>query len=178
VGLFAEASGGTLFLDEIGDMQPTMQVKLLRALETRLVRPVGSNTEVPFDARVIAATHRDLDSAVEEGRFREDLLYRLNVIQIELPPLRARGGDILALAQHFLDRFRQRTGKNVRGLSHPVAERLLAYAWPGNVRELQNAIERAVALAQHEQIVVEDLPEKIRDYRSSHVIVTADVPEE
>ncbi|HEY1957013.1 MAG TPA: sigma-54 dependent transcriptional regulator [Polyangiaceae bacterium] len=177
-GLFAEASGGTLLLDEIGDMQPSMQVKLLRALETRTVRPVGSNVEVPFDARIIAATHRDLDTAVEEGRFREDLLYRLNVIPIELPPLRGRGGDVLVLAQHFLDRFSQRADKKVRGLSQAVAERLLSYAWPGNVRELQNAIERAVALAQHEQIVVEDLPAKIRDYRRSHVIVTADDPEE
>jgi two-component system response regulator HydG len=177
-GLFVQATGGTLFLDEVGEMPLTMQVKLLRALETRAVRPVGSNTEVPFDARIIAATNRDLETAVEERTFREDLLYRLNVIQIALPPLRARGGDVLVLAQHFLERFAARSKKDVRGLSPAFAEKLMAYAWPGNVRELQNAMERAVALAQHEQVVVEDLPERIRDYRRSHVIVASDDPDE
>ena len=177
-GLFIEAAGGTLFLDEVGEMPAAMQVKLLRALETRMLRPVGSNVEVPFDVRIVAATNRDLESAVEERRFREDLLYRLNVIQIELPPLRARGGDILLLAQHFLVRFAERSNKKIRGLSSAVADKLLAYAWPGNVRELQNCIERAVAVTQYEEIVVDDLPEKIRDYRSSHVLVTSDDPQE
>jgi DNA-binding NtrC family response regulator len=177
-GLFVQATGGTLFLDEVGEMPLTMQVKLLRALETRAVRPVGSNAEVPFDARIIAATNRDLETAVEERTFREDLLYRLNVIQIALPPLRARGGDVLVLAQTFLERFAARGKKDVRGLSPAVAEKLMAYAWPGNVRELQNAMERAVALAQHELVVVEDLPERIRDYRRSHVIVASDDPDE
>ncbi len=177
-GLFVQASGGTLFLDEVGEMPAAMQVKLLRALETRTVRPVGSNAETPFDARIVAATNRDLETAVEERTFREDLLYRLNVIQIELPPLRARGSDVLLLAQRFLERFAARAHKDVRGLSAVVAEKLLAYAWPGNVRELQNSMERAVALAQHEEIVADDLPEKIRDYRRSHVLVAGDDPGE
>ena len=177
-GLFVEANGGTLLLDEVGEMPLSMQVKLLRALETRTVRVVGSNVERPFDVRVVAATNRDLESAVEEQAFREDLLYRLNVIQVALPPLRARGNDVLALAQHFLHRFAQRGRKNVTGFLAAVAEKLLAYAWPGNVRELQNAMERAVALAEHEQIVVDDLPEKIRDYQPSHFLVTANDPEE
>ncbi len=177
-GLFTEAAGGTLLLDEVGEMPATMQVKLLRALETRMVRPVGSNVEVPFDVRIVAATNRDLESAVEDRRFREDLLYRLNVIQLELPPLRARGGDILLLAQHFLVRFAERATKKIRGFSSAVADKLLAYAWPGNVRELQNCVERAVAVTQYEELVVEDLPEKIRDYRSSHVLVTSDDPQE
>jgi len=177
-GLFVEANGGTLLLDEVGEMPLSMQVKLLRALETRTVRIVGSNIERAFDVRVVAATNRDLESAVEEQAFREDLLYRLNVIQVSLPPLRARGNDVLALAQHFLHRFAQRGKKNVTGFLVAVAEKLLAYAWPGNVRELQNAMERAVALAEHEQIVVDDLPEKIRDYQPSHFLVTANDPEE
>ena len=167
VGLFVEATGGTLFLDEVGEMPHAMQVKLLRALETRRVRPVGTNQEIAFDVRVVAATNRDLDVAVREGRFREDLLYRLNVIQVSIPPLRAREGDVLMLAQHFLERFAARSGKRVTGFSLPVAEKLLAYAWPGNVRELQNSMERAVALAQHQEVVVEDLPEKMRRYRPS-----------
>ncbi len=177
-GLLVDAHEGTLFLDEIGDMPVTVQVKLLRALEERKVRPVGATTEIPFDARVVAATHKDLESAVEEGRFREDLYYRLNVLQIELPPLRARGGDVLLLAQHFLDHFAERSGRRVGALSSAVAEKLLAYAWPGNVRELQNCMERAVALARYEQISVEDLPEKIRNYQRSHVLLASDNPDE
>ena len=166
-GLFIKASGGTLFLDEVGEMPITLQPKLLRALQERTVRPVGGDSEVSFDARIVAATNRDLELAVEEGRFREDLYYRLNVIGLELPPLRARGNDVLLLAQRFLEHFASRSGKRVVGLSPPVAQRLLAYGWPGNVRELQNCIERAVALTSFEQLTVEDLPERIRDYRAS-----------
>ncbi len=177
-GLFVEANGGTLLLDEVGEMPLSMQVKLLRALEARMVREVGSNVERPFDVRIIAATNRDLETAAVEQSFREDLLYRLNVIQVALPPLRARGNDVLALAQHFLQRFAHRGKKNVNGFLVAVAEKLLAYSWPGNVRELQNAMERAIALAEHEQIVVDDLPEKIRDYQPSHFLVTANDPEE
>jgi two-component system response regulator AtoC len=177
-GLFLEAKGGTLFLDEVGEMTTTVQAKLLRALETRTVRPVGGSAEVPFDARIVAATNRDLESAVEEKRFREDLLYRLNVVQIDVPPLRSRGSDILLLAQHFLEHFAGKSGKTITQLSSAVAEKLLAYAWPGNVRELQNCLERAVALAQYEQITVEDLPAKVRDYRQSYVVVASDDPEE
>jgi two-component system response regulator HydG len=177
-GLFVQAEGGTLLFDEIGEMPLAMQAKLLRALEEGKVRPVGGETEVSFDARIIAATNRDLESAVEEGRFREDLFFRVNVIHIELPPLRSRGTDTLLLAQHFLEQFAARSGKEVVGLSKPVAERLLAYTWPGNVRELRNAVERAVALARYDKLAVEDLPEKIRDYQSSQVFVAGTDPAE
>ncbi|MEO6419953.1 MAG: sigma-54 dependent transcriptional regulator [Polyangiaceae bacterium] len=177
-GLFVEANKGTLFLDEVGELPMPVQAKLLRALKTRTVRAVGSNVPVPFDARIVAATNRDLESAIEEQRFREDLFYRLNVVQLELPPLRSRGSDVLLLAQHFLERIAERNGKALKGLSPAVAEKLLAYAWPGNVRELQNCIARAVALAQYDQLTVEDLPEKIRDYRRSQVLLASDDPSE
>jgi len=177
-GLLIHANGGTLFLDEIAELPLALQPKLLRALQERCVRPVGGEEEVPFDARVIAATNRDLDAAVEEGRFREDLFFRLDVLRIEVPPLRARGSDVLLLAQHFLRECASRSGKAVVGLSHGAAEKLLQYAWPGNVRELANCIERAVALTNHEQILVEDLPERIRDYGGGHVLVASDDPSE
>ena len=175
-GLFLEADGGTLFLDEIGEMPTAMQAKLLRALEERRLRPVGGDAERSFDVRVLAATNRDLQAAVDEDRFREDLFYRINVIQLELPPLRARGGDILLLAQHFIQRFAKRSGKQIEGLAEPTAEKLLAYAWPGNVRELRNVMERAVALTRYNRIVVEDLPEKIRDYQSSQFLIDGSDP--
>ena len=175
-GLFLEASGGTLFLDEIGEMPPGMQAKLLRALEERSVRAVGASKETPFDARIVAATNRDLESLVEAGRFREDLYYRINVVHLQLPPLRARGGDVLALAQSFVTRYAEPMGKKVHGFSSVVGERLLAYAWPGNVRELQNCIERALALARFDEITVEDLPPKVRDYKPSFVVVATEDP--
>jgi len=163
-GLMPESDGGTLFLDEVGDIPLVVQPKLLRALEERRVRPLGATAEVPFDARVIAATNRELDEAVEEGRFRDDLYYRLNVIQLRVPPLRSRGTDILVLARRFVAQFGGRTGKPVGGIAEPAAERLLSYAWPGNVRELRNAMEHAVALARRDRITVDDLPERIRAY--------------
>jgi two-component system response regulator HydG len=177
-GLFRQANGGTLFLDEIGDLPQPLQPKLLRALQERVVRPLGSEVEVPFDVRLIAATNRDLEAAVEDRQFREDLYFRLNVIRIELPPLRARGGDILLLAQRFIEQYARQAGKPMTGLSPAVAERLLAYAWPGNVRELQNCIERAVALTRAECLGVDDLPEQIRLYRRSHVLVAGEDPSE
>ena len=177
-GLFVQANGGALFLDEIGDLPLALQAKLLRALQTRCVRPVGANEEVPFDVNLIAATNRDLESAVEEGRFREDLYFRINVIHVEMPPLRARGGDVLLLAQHFVDRYAAQAGQRVTGLSPDAAERLLAYVWPGNVRELENCIERAIALTRHETIGLDDLPEKIRGFQRSHVLVAGDDPSE
>jgi len=164
-GLFTEANGGTLFLDEIGELPLPLQPKLLRALQERRVRPVGADTEVPFDARIVAATHHDLDAAVAAGRFRQDLHFRLDVIRVELPPLRARGNDVLLLAQHFVERCAAATGTRVLGLSPSAARQLLRYPWPGNVRELQNCIERAVALARFDRIGVEDLPEKVRRAR-------------
>jgi two-component system response regulator HydG len=177
-GLFAQAKGGTLFLDEIGDMPITLQPKILRALQERMVRPLGASAELPIDVRILAATNRDLEAAIEEKRFREDLFFRLNVIQISLPPLRSRAGDVLPLAQHFLEMFARRSQRAVTGIAQPAAEKIASYTWPGNVRELQNCMERAVTLARFEQVIVDDLPEKIRAYRSSHVLVTSDDPAE
>ena len=177
-GKFEMAHRGTIFLDEIGDLPIEMQPKLLRALEERRVRPVGADQEVPFDVRVISATNRDLEAAIEEERFREDLFFRINVVQIELPPLRSRGTDILLLGQHFLTWFAVRSGKHVTSMSHAVADKLLGYAWPGNVRELRNTIEHAVALTSYEEITVEDLPEKIQAYHNSQVLVGGDDPAE
>ncbi|MGE3768503.1 MAG: sigma-54-dependent transcriptional regulator [Kofleriaceae bacterium] len=161
-GLFQQASGGTLFLDEVGDMALTTQPKLLRALQERKVRPVGGESEITTDVRLITATNRDLEDMVEDKRFREDLYYRINVIHIPLPPLRARGGDVLLLAHSMLKHYAVVLDKKVVGISAAAAERMLAYEWPGNVRELGNCIERAVALAKFEEIQVEDLPEKVR----------------
>jgi two-component system response regulator HydG len=178
VGLLVQANQGTLFLDEIGDMPQSLQPKLLRVLEERKLRPVGGGKELAFDVRLLSATHRDLEDAITQGQFREDLYFRLNVIQVALPPLRARSSDVLLLAQSFVNSFAQQTGKAVRGLSPEAAERLASYAWPGNVRELRNAIERGVALTQHENLTVDDLPERIRAYKVSHVLVASQDPEE
>lgn len=177
-GLFVQANGGTLFLDEIGSLPLSMQPKLLRALQDRRVRPVGGDTETPIDVRIVSATNRDLESAVAEEQFRDDLFFRINVIHVELPPLRARGNDVLLLAQYFLQDMAARAQKNVVGLSATAAQKLLAYSWPGNVRELQNCIERAVALCHCDQITVDDLPDKIRHYSPSHVLVVGDDPSE
>jgi two-component system response regulator HydG len=178
VGLLSQSGGGTLFLDEIGDMPLALQPKILRALEDRQIRPVGGQQEVPFDARIVTATHRDLETLVDEGRFREDLFYRINVVHVALPPLRARGADILQLAQMFLERFATQSSKEVHGISRAAAERLMAYSWPGNVRELKNTMERAVALTRYDTIAVDDLPDKLKHYRGSHVIVVGDDPAE
>ncbi len=164
-GLFQQASGGTLFLDEIGEMALVLQPKLLRALQERKVRPVGADTEIPTDVRLITATNRDLEEMVEDRRFREDLYYRINVIHIPLPPLRTRGGDVLLLAQHMLRHYAAVFDKKVVGVSAAAAERMISYDWPGNVRELGNCLERAVALANFEEVQVDDLPEKIRSSR-------------
>jgi two-component system response regulator AtoC len=177
-GLFVQATGGTLFLDEIGELSLGLQPKLLRALQERKVRPVGGDLEQSFDARIIAATNRDLETAAVEHRFREDLYYRINVIHIDVPPLRARGPDILLLAQHFVLHFASTFAKQVKGLSKPAAEKLVAYAWPGNVRELQNCIERAVALTRFEEVLLEDLPDKVQNYKRSQVVLDSGDPSE
>jgi len=177
-GLFLQASGGTLFLDEIGEMPAALQAKLLRVLQERTVRPVGGDHEIPLDVRIVTATNRDLEAACEAGRFRQDLFYRIHVVRIELPPLKARGSDVLELAQNAVERHAKAAGKRVVGISTAAAQKILAYDWPGNVRELQNAIESAVALTRYEEITVEDLPERVRDWRSSHVIVAGDDPEQ
>jgi DNA-binding NtrC family response regulator len=177
-GLIARAQSGTLFLDEIGELPLPVQAKLLRALQERVLRPVGSDQEVAFDVRLITATNRDLLAAVDEGRFRSDLYFRINVLDIHLPPLRDRGNDVLLLAQQHLERTARLAGKPVRGISPEAAAKLLSYAWPGNVRELHNCIERAVALARFDHITLDDLPDTVRKYTSSHVLVVADNPSE
>ncbi|EDL58660.1 sigma-54-dependent transcriptional regulator [Gimesia maris] len=177
-GLFLEADGGTLLLDEMGEMPMSMQVKLLRTLEERVLRPVGSDKELPFDVRVICATNRDLESAVSDGKFREDLFYRINVIGLHLPPLRSRGTDVLRLAEHFLKQFSTAENKHVTDLAEGVAEKLLQYHWPGNIRELRNVMERAVALTRHDKITVADLPEKITNYQSNQILIDGLDPEE
>ncbi len=177
-GLFVQANEGTILLDEIADMPLVLQSKLLRALEQHTVRPVGANAEVPFDARVVASTNRDLDAAVEDGTFREDLFYRINVIRVDLPPLRARGNDILLLAQRFVEHYAALAQKDVTGISSTAAEKLLAYGWPGNVRELRNCIERAVALTRFDAIAVEDLPDNVRSYCGNQLVLASDNPAE
>ena len=146
-GRFEAADGGTLFLDEIGDISPTVQVKLLRFLEEREFERVGGNRTFKVDVRIVAATHRDLKKKLEDGSFREDLYYRMNVIEINIPPLRARAGDIPLLVHYFLRKYAEANQKPIRNLSDPAMAMILAHAWPGNVRELENAMERAVVLA-------------------------------
>ncbi len=177
-GLFVAATGGTLFLDELGDMPMPLQVKLLRALQDRVVRPVGGNKEVPFDARIVAATNRDLEMLVEAGTFRQDLYYRINVIHLELPPLRARGGDILLLAEHFLKHACYLADRASIPIDEQAVRRLLEYPWPGNIRELENAVERAVALAGDDGLSVSDLPPRVRDYRPLRSPLSPSDPEE
>jgi two-component system, NtrC family, response regulator HydG len=157
-GRFVAAGGGTLFLDEIGDLAPAAQAKLLRALEERRVTPVGATKPVDVDVRIVAATNRPLARLVEEGRFREDLFFRLGVVQLEIPPLRDRRADIPLLATHFIAHFADRHGRPSRPLSEAARRALLAYDWPGNVRELRNVMERAVVLGEGESIDVADLP--------------------
>jgi len=174
-GLVEAAEGGTIFLDEIGEMPPSMQVKLLRVLQDHRFRRVGGTEEVQADVRVVAATNQDLTAMVADGRFREDLYYRLNVLSIVLPPLRDRREDIPLLAEHFLQHHASEMGKRVRTMSAEALQLLQAHAWRGNVRELQNAIERAVALEQTETILPESLPDEVR--RSGDVGPTEAFPD-
>ncbi|MGM0577268.1 MAG: sigma-54-dependent transcriptional regulator [Myxococcota bacterium] len=157
-GMFAAADGGSIFLDEIGELPMHLQVKLLRALQERKIRPVGSAQEVSVDVRVVAATNQDLDVAIREGRFREDLYYRLNVIRIEMPPLRERREDIPLIARHFLRRFSEEMDKPIEHFEPGATEALMAYDFPGNVRELENIIERAMTLETHDMVRKESLP--------------------
>lgn len=162
-GLFEEADGGTIFLDEIGDISPAMQVKLLRVLQEHEFIRVGETRPRQVDVRVLAATNRDLERAMAEGGFRPELFYRLNVITVTLPPLRRREGDIPLLANHFLSKYRQKTGRGVASISREALRLLSAYPWPGNVRELENVIERAVILCDGSEITPADLPKELQD---------------
>jgi two-component system response regulator PilR (NtrC family) len=164
-GLIEAADGGTVFLDEIGEMAPTMQVKLLRVLQERKYRRVGGTEEASSNIRVIAATNRDLPKLVGEGKFREDLFYRLNVIPVEMPPLRDRVEDIPLIAEYFLEKYTREMGKTIDGFSPESIAALRAYPWPGNVRELENMVERAVALESENRIEVGTLPENLREGR-------------
>ncbi|MEZ5425897.1 MAG: sigma-54 dependent transcriptional regulator [Pyrinomonadaceae bacterium] len=175
-GLFEAANQGTIFLDEIGEMSPAMQVKLLRVLQERKVRPVGAHEEIPVDARVIAATNRDLKAMSDEGTFREDLFYRISVIPISLPPLRERKEDISALVKHFIKKFCEQTRREL-DISEKAMQFLENYAWHGNVRELEHTIERAVALERTEEIQPERLPEHITNYNPDRIKAEFDLPE-
>jgi two-component system response regulator PilR (NtrC family) len=161
-GLIEVAEGGTVFLDEIGEMTATMQVKLLRVLQDRRFRRLGGTEEVQADIRVIAATNQDLSRAIAEGRFREDLYYRINVIPISLPPLRDRREDIPLIAEHFVSKYNEQMGKGIAGIAHETMDLLGRYQWPGNIRELENVMERAVALERTPAILPDSLPAAIR----------------
>jgi DNA-binding NtrC family response regulator len=167
-----------VFLDEITELHPAMQPKLLRALQERTVRPVGSDREVPIDVRVLAASNADMSSAVEAGRFRADLYYRLNVIEIRLPSLRERRSDIPLLAAHFVDLSARKMGRRVAGISPACLVRLTAYDWPGNVRELANAIERGVALTRATHLEPSDLPDTVRPRSAAAAALRAGPAEE
>jgi len=162
-GLFDQADHGTLFLDEVGEMSPASQVKLLRVLQDNEFRRVGGNTTLKVDVRILAATNRDLRQAMKVGQFREDLYYRLNVFQLDLPPLRERGEDIPLLAHYFLDLYSRRLGKTIRQFDSKAMYQLTHYPWPGNVRELENIIQRATALSEDDEIQVADLPRHLRE---------------
>jgi DNA-binding NtrC family response regulator len=159
VGKFIEASGGTLFLDEVGELPPAAQVKLLRAIQEGEVEPVGARKPVKVDVRIISATNRDLIADVKQGRFREDLFYRLHVFPITVPPLRERPADIPALARHFLARFAAEEGKRIRSVTPEVLRLLTAFNWPGNIRQLENAVFRAVVLAEGDSIGIDEFPQ-------------------
>ena len=177
-GIFRDAAGGTVFLDEIGELPLPVQVKLLRVLQERKVRPVGATQESPVDVRIIAATNRDVEAEVTAGRFRQDLYYRLNVIRLELPPLRERGGDVPELAAHFLRKFSLEAGKDVRGFSPDAMRSLDGYAFPGNVRELENLVERAVALASSPIIGLGDLPKTLSGLAGGTGSAMGELPED
>ena len=175
-GLFEDANGGTVFLDEIGDMPLSIQVKVLRVIQEGEFKPVGSNEMKKCDVRIIAATHRDLEAQVAEGKFREDLYYRLKVVLIELPPLRDRMGDLPELVGSFLARFADKIGKKVSHISEEAMELLYHYPWPGNVRELEHAIERAVTMTRTNVLYPEDFPPEIVQYQHAEQAASKEPP--
>ncbi|MEK9502888.1 sigma-54 dependent transcriptional regulator [Gemmatimonadota bacterium DH-20] len=174
VGLFEAARGGSLFLDEVGELPSSLQVKLLRALQELEIRPVGGDQTLTVDVRIIAATNRDLEEAVAEGDFRQDLYYRLAVVPIHLPALVRRAEEIPELARHFLERHQERMGIEIDGIAPDAMEVLLSYPWPGNVRELENVLERALVLAEGPRVTVEDLPARVRNPSHGGMLATDD----
>src|SRR5262245_12203861 len=178
VGLFSAAESGTLFLDEITEIPPLLQVKLLRAIQTREIRRVGDTKDLKTDVRLIAASNRDLEGAVQEGILREDLFYRLNVIPIQLPPLRERREDIPLLVAHFLQKFGKELGKDVRGVTPEAMAVLERHHWPGNIRELENVLERAIVLGAGDMLTVDSLPESVRRERPVKGLENVDIPED
>src|SRR5947209_10955906 len=175
-GAFEMSSGGTIFLDEVAEMSPDIQVKLLRALETRMVRRLGGKKEIQVDIRIVAATNKDLQKALADGELREDLYYRLAVVQIDLPPLRERSQDVQLLATEFLQRYSSQNGKKISDFDTPAWDWILSYAWPGNVRELKNAVERSVIMARGERIALNDImPRHLRNVADVPASVTIQV---
>ncbi len=177
IGKFQYADGGTLFLDEIGDVSAAMQVKLLRALQEKKFTPVGSNREVEVNVRIVAATNRHLEEMIKKGEFREDLFYRLNVLPIQLPPLRDRKNDIEVLAKHFIDKFNLHHRKNITGLSAAAMQLLKAHSWPGNIRELENVIEHAFVIETTNELTVESLPDVLQPIKGLTRIDMLDEPD-
>ena len=173
-GLLESADGGTVFLDEIGEMAPGLQAKLLRVLEEKTFKRVGGTADIRVDVRVIGATNRNLEEDVKKGRFREDLYYRLNVLQVALPPLRARGGDIPALVGYFIDSYNTEFKKRVRGVTEDAMRRLQIYGWPGNIRELRNAVERAMLLGEADELTAELFP--VISGAGAHLTEAVDLP--
>ena len=169
VGRFEAAHKGTIFLDEIGDIPLPVQVKLLRVLEDRIIQRVGSNNSIPIDARIITATHKNLDQLIEQGSFREDLFFRINVFPLTCPPLKDRKDDITLLIQHFISLNAEKTGKNILGFTPEAMRLMVAYPWPGNIRELRNSVEYAFVLARGKSIGVEHLPEKIVENNAGQI---------
>ena len=178
IGRFELSDGGTIFLDEIADMSPKLQVKILRVLQEHKIERIGGTKTIEVDIRVITATNKNLRQAMEASRFREDLFYRLNVIPVTVPPLRERRADIPKLAEHFLNKFKQSRGANVKGLTPESMEKLLHYSWPGNIRELENIIERMVILAENDILGLEDLPPRISQITPTASPSVGDIPEE
>ncbi len=178
LGRFELADKGTLFLDEIGDVPLEMQAKLLRAIQEKTIERVGGESSVAVDVRIVSATHRDIKKMVEEGTFREDLLYRLHIVPVQLPPLRERPGDVVVLARHFVDKLAPRTNPAIQDLADDAIGALKAYRWPGNVRELENVIEQALVFAEGERITADDLPALLGTLKSSSVAPAKELPPE
>jgi DNA-binding NtrC family response regulator len=178
IGILEAANGGTVFLDEIGEMNVSMQAKLLRAIQEKEIRRVGGKVNLPLDVRIVSATNRDLEQEIKKGTFREDLFYRLNVIRIVLPPLRERGSDIAALTDFFINKYRAATGIQVEGIAKPALKLLMNYRWPGNVRQLESVIERAVLMAEGSIIQPDDLPVEISASALHGGVVPFELPPE